>query len=252
MAPPDASTVFVVAYPGATRVTRSGANGCEHFSGYHEEARTAAGIPFAYVVLPRCDGGVDELTRAATEQLVNVVTNPYPVSAPAYASVEERFQAWIGDGTEVTDLCKGASDKAQVGGLGVVVARGWSNKAAAAGKDPCVPAPGAYFNAVPTLPDMLEMPFRAKKVPGVHVPDQGEKTIDVRLYSDAPMKAWNVEIKHGPGIEAKLVPASGKNGETLRLTLRSTNKAKGTEVVTLTSMRGDTRKGSYRFLVSNE
>jgi hypothetical protein len=250
--PPDASTVYLVAYPSGTRVSRRGAIGCEHLRGYHGEAKTAAGVPFAYVVLPRCDGGFDELTRAATEQLIAVATNPYPVSAPAYASVDERFQAWLGDGAEATDLCKGSSDRAQVGDLGIAAARGWSNKAAAAGKDPCVPAPGAYFNAVPILPDMLEIPFRARHVPGVRVPDQGERTIVVRLYSDAPMKAWVVEVTHGPGIEARLVPTSGKNGDTLHLTFRSTNRARGTEVVTLTSMRGDTRKGSYRFLVSND
>jgi hypothetical protein len=103
--------------------------------------------------------------------------------------------------------------------LGYVVQRTWSNMNAAAGHDPCVPSIATpYVAAYPTFNGMF----------GPIVPLNGMTTIAVKLASDGPTNGpWNVKAidysaERGgqQKLQLSLAPSSGKNGDTLMLTVK--------------------------------
>jgi hypothetical protein len=115
------------------------------------------------------------------------------------------------------------------------VQRAWSNAAAAAGKNPCVPAPDGvvYFNAAPVLPDDVAISELAADAgpgswngttKGVKIPVGGTRTIAVDLFSDAPVAPWRVRAfdlagstTGTPDLELTLDRDHGENGDDLRL-----------------------------------
>ena len=76
------------------------------------------------------------------------------------------------------------------------VQRFWSNAAAKAKHDPCVPPLPSepFFNAVPELPDTGPFNYFGTQVTvsSVHIPVGGSKQIYLDLYSDATVPAWQV------------------------------------------------------------
>jgi hypothetical protein len=115
--------------------------------------------------------------------------------------------------------------------LPYTVQRAWSNAAARAGKNPCVPAPATpYFAAVPVFDGLVPIAYDKFKwsgqTRGVQIPVGQSKTIDVALFSDAPADAWKVLAYdlsalegNPPNLALHLDRASGKNGDVLRLTI---------------------------------
>jgi hypothetical protein len=112
------------------------------------------------------------------------------------------------------------------------VQRSWSNKAARAGTNPCVPVMTAdpYLNSVPVLPDMVTVETAGPPIdaPGVKIPVGGSRTIAVTLFSDAPTPGpWKVsagdvsELTGGTKrLQLSLDEAGGQNGDTLHLTIK--------------------------------
>ena len=148
-------------------------------------------------------------------------------------------------------------------GLDFVVQRQWSNKAAAAGHDPCVPtaAGEVYFNATPVLPDAVTLGGGGQKLTmqGVTIPVGEERTIEVELFSDAKTNGpWKVEALDAnqlfggkPTMSFKLDRNSGENGEKLHLTIKALAKGQyGASVFFLSSQLGN-RQNFWLGLVSN-
>ena len=78
--------------------------------------------------------------------------------------------------------------------------RTWSNKAAPAGHDPCVPAlPGeVYFNAAPVLNDNITVDVigQTSRCKGVKIAVGETKTIEIDLFSDAATGGpWTVAVQ---------------------------------------------------------
>src|SRR2546423_11159635 len=97
---------------------------------------------------------------------------------------------------EVGDLCAQApSAFFKPSGYSHTVQRTWNNNATATGADPCQPAlPGeVYFNAVPVLNDVVNFNFQGQsgQTKGVSIPIGQSKTIDVDLFTEAAMGAFN-------------------------------------------------------------
>jgi hypothetical protein len=114
--------------------------------------------------------------------------------------------------------------------VGFMVQRTWSNAAAKAHHDPCVPASGApYFNSVPVLTDdvSIDLYTGRTKTKGIAIPVGKSKTIDVKLFSDKDTNgAWDVaayDVAQYMGGAASLKfsfdKKTGVNGEVLRLTI---------------------------------
>jgi hypothetical protein len=182
---------------------------------------------------------------ALSHELIEAATDPYPATRPAFNGADPDHIIWnfavTGPG-EVGDMCILESYDHQVGRLvgGFWAQRTWSNNAANAGLDPCVPAiPNeVYFGATPdfavTVPLIGEANtsaggLRDYMTPGISVPVGESVTIPVQLFSTAPMANWLVfafedRFGHrGPStLKFGWSRQSGHNGDVLELTLTRT------------------------------
>lgn len=237
---PDGNTIYAVFYPSGTTITSSAGTSCTNFYGYHGQSKSASGAAYLYAVLPRCHDGyhtdLANVTNSTSHELIEASTDPYFATAPAYASVDPDHAVWAiatGGETEIGDMCAlmPGAGYYQPPDLTYPVQRMWSNAAAAASHDPCVPAPpGPYFDAAPVLPDMVTIDLGSKgtlTTHGVRIPVGQSRTIEVDLYSDAPTAGpWNVEAldpaalaQQPAALDLKLDAASGQNGDVLHLTI---------------------------------
>jgi len=135
--------LYEVHFPARTVVTFGNATSCVAFGGYHESARRG-GVELAYAVLPTCPGFVADHTDleirelVSSHELIEAATDPIPSNHPAF-QLEDPTSPWLALGEEVADLCVRGDRSATWPEAGFVAQRSWSNAAAAAGKDPCVP-----------------------------------------------------------------------------------------------------------------
>ncbi len=190
---PDANTMYVLHYPASTTITLSspsqGTNtSCVNFGGFHDTGTLADNSPIAYAVIPRCAAlgtltGIDEITVAESHELAEAATDPSPTQTlAAYAQPDEADLFWelgLGGG-EVGDLCAQNPGAFYLDtALGYTVQRIWSNRAAAASLDPCIPAPQGevYFNAVPNV--TATIPLLGIDMHGVTVAVGKSATVEV-------------------------------------------------------------------------
>ncbi len=248
----DVDVVYAVFYPDGTTVNETDSAGrivgtsCMDFGGYHSEfALPSMQVP--YVLVPRCQGrgygqGSFHSTLAGSHEFVEVATDPLPFTNPAFAQLDANHLLWVYliGGGEVSDMC--AQDPAAAyrpDDLPYMIQRSWSNAAALAGQDPCVPAtPGVYFNATVTAEDVKVQGLATQ---AIRVPVGKDRTIDVNLFSTAPLDAWSVSVDTmDPALSASLDVDTGQNGDVLKLTISSRSRlAHGAGAIYLTSRSND-------------
>ncbi len=239
----DPNAIYTFIFPEGTVV--EGGDCCNSYSAYHDE-HAVGGTKIAYSIVCTCPGfdgpGVSTLgsvTTALSHELVEAVTDPFPQTDPAFGATDDANIAWslITEG-ELADMCEFDGDQYLTpADMKYVVQRSWSNAAAAAGKDPCVPPSipaDIYFNAVPVVSDALTADWYYGPVTtkGVKIPLGQTRTIDVQLFSNAPMSAaFNVaaydydEIYGGaPNLKLTFDSLKGKNGDVLKLTIKVLKK----------------------------
>jgi hypothetical protein len=205
--------------------------------GWHWQTTPAPGPApaIAFAVIGRCTHGsvpvLDRMTATTAHELVEAVTDPFFETSRAYAFVDDAHAEWmeLTGGGELGDLCPGDEQALFTPpDVGHVVQRTWSNAAAAAGHDPCVPAIApAYFDAATDAPDAFVDPYVGVSVRGVVIPAGQSRTIDVHLFSDAPTDAWQVRAidpmaadGQKPLLGLSLDRAAGRNGDVLRLKIQ--------------------------------
>jgi len=235
--PPSGVTLYA---PGEDPTDPSAVTLCSRtwdLFGWHWQTTPAPGPApaIAYGVVGRCAAGgtplLEGMTATTTHELVEAVTDPLFVTAPAWSSVDASHLIWmeLTGGGELGDLCAfDSADLVTPPGLGHVVQRTWSNAAAAAGHDPCVPAVApAYVNAVADAPDEFYDPYAGTRVHGLAIPHGQSRTVDVHLFSDVPTAPWRVTavdpLASGgqePLLDFSLDRATGSNGDVLHLTIR--------------------------------
>jgi hypothetical protein len=283
---PDVNTLYAIFYPAGVTVTLGGGGGgdagvpdggggfggqasCTSFGGYHQNVQLDAAhqnMNIAYAVMPRCASfgpltGLDVITGAASHEFAEAATDPFPVSMsvmPAYAQVDDMHIYWMSilGGGEIGDMCaQSAASFTKFAELPkYTVQRCWSNKAEAAGQDPCVPPlPGeVYFNSVPILKDMVPYTIGGQTltVKGVHIPATMSGTVELDLFSDAPTTGpWTVSAVDGAtlrGRPAQLQFAfdkpSGQNGDKIQMTITVVNAStrKRESFVVLSKLNGRT------------
>jgi hypothetical protein len=255
-----APKIFLLYYPAATIITESGAPpgvgmSCGGWNGYHAGVTLPSGAVTHYVVLPRCTpvagSALDELTSAATAMIASEATNPQ-------TSLTYQVSAWAGFdpahavfsfNDEVGSACNSLAPVTPTGVAGAV-AHIWSNAAAAAYHDPCLPAPSdPYFVAVPALTDdIVAGPVHTK---GVIVPKGGSVTIDVQLLSDGPTDAWDLSIPEPGGMQLSFDQPTGGNGDTRKLTIHSGIQGP-TVLVGIASGRNQQTRSFWYFLVQTK
>jgi hypothetical protein len=231
---PDANTIYAMFFPPGTVVEFTPSPGypaprsCKSFGAFHYEITLASGQKVAYAVMPRCDQGyrnytgVEELTLAPAHEIAEIVTDPYPGTGATYDLLDFAGSAdYTFEGGEVGDLCEFipvsvASDT----DVGYPVQRIWSNRAAAASHDPCLPALGpAYFNSAPVVGG-TEI-YSGEYARGITLPPGGTVTVDVELFSDAPTAPWTLSAKEidSATLTFAFDQAQGRNGDKRHLTI---------------------------------
>ncbi len=237
-AAPPASVVYVLFYPTGTTITAGAlGTGCVSFGGYHSSFALANGAMVTYAVVPRCASfngvsGLDFVTVSASHELIEAATDPVPM-LPAYRGTDLDHVLWelvLGDG-EVADMCAFLPDSnvhpAEPALSAFLVQRSWSDHAAAAGDDPCVPATGegAYFNSVPAA---TSVPFvedgQTYQTLGTQIAVGQTATVTLDLVSNGPTDGpWTVQLlDYGAAydnptiLDLKVLGASsGENGQTV-------------------------------------
>ena len=251
---PTPETVYAIWYTPDTLVKLGTIQSCSGFGGFHKNFKLSDGTPVAYAVMVDCGG---DLTGTTSHEFIEAATDPFPASDPAYTQADDDHAVyWFRLGGEVGDLC----ETQQAGGLYLpsdypfVVQRSWSNVAALAGHDPCVPSQvPVYFNTIPELPDTVSLTVygsgRATK--GIKMAIGETKTINLQLVADGPIIPWNVTVKdasyESPHLSFKLDKGTGKAGDTIALTItkKSESASIGAEPFSITSNNGKTRFTSY-------
>jgi hypothetical protein len=217
-------TIYMVQLP--ENIGYAGA--CSSFAGYHSEVSNGTTTGFSYAIIANCGGSdaLDQVTDTISHELVEAATDPKVISAPAFETVDQEHIAWSrAAGAELADMCEWSTAESDRLVGNYLVQRIWSNKAATAGTDPCVPAaPGMYFNSAPEL-GQVSVGSSAVPTLGVTVALGSGIEIPFKLFSDQPGSAWDVAAIDGaelfgdePSLEVEYGSVySGSNGDTVTI-----------------------------------
>jgi hypothetical protein len=268
---PSASTLYVLFLPPGVLASDDGAAAaaaCADGLAWH----TAMLLPrtqvtITYAVVPDCGpigphNAQDSRTLAASHAIIGALTNP---RLDAYAAFDANNLHWTlaAGNAEVTAACVAAlhgdaNFAIRPDDLGYLVQRSWSNVAAAAGHNPCVPAPpattAAYFAAVPRVDTTISAPLGVNLLnptattAGISVAAGGTVDVALDLFSDgALLLPWQVTATEVNSNQAVLTlhAAGGNNGDTIVLTVGSNAGASGRSLVRITSTLGNSRNSTY-------
>jgi hypothetical protein len=188
-----ANALFLIYYPTTADITTTFAGGvtaqsCTDWGAYHGEAHQM-GLDFSYAVMADCNStgpmltDEQEIEIAASHEIIEAATDAFPITQPAYQLAVDPTSAWYSFfqfEVEVGDLCEIPALAATE--TGHVAQRIWSNAAAAAGHDPCIPTDPTipYFNTSAS-PNMT-----AHAAPGATVQFQ------LQGWSVAPVADWTL------------------------------------------------------------
>ncbi len=233
------SDIVVLFLDGARQgAAGAGASLCHGIGGYHESVTDESNQPVALAVIPDCNDNLEVITHALSHELVEAVSDALPGRSPAYnqpgtADAPDGAWAIAYDGGELGDMCEQRSDAAYFAtSLGHTIQRTWSNMAAVAMTDPCVPVPAGavYFNSVPTLGEVIQIlgadGVHTVGARGITIATGATADVPVRLFSSAPTNGtWQIlaheVIRNGqdPALRFSWDHSSGRNGDTLTLTI---------------------------------
>jgi hypothetical protein len=260
---PTQNTVFVIFYPTGTTVTNATLQSCQAFGGYHGAVGIGAGGAQAvpYVVVPECSssaGLAATMEASSSHELVEASTDPFgTVTRPgvAWSDVDADHLVWeaLLGGGEVTDLCQLLySSKIIPFPYAHLVQRSWSNAAARAGHDPCVPGyPGeVYFAAAGVLPDTVTFHSGGldHQTKGVLIDVGASRTIEVDLWSDAPpvLGPWTVSA-------IDMSPLLGGPADSLAFAWDATTGTNGTKLhLTITVKKAAGLAGGQAFMIQSD
>ncbi len=235
----DPETIYMFLLPQGTNILSAGSC-CTDFLGYHYEA-TAGSVKVPYAVACHCKAEqgdpltpIEYVTSTVSHELVESATDPFSNADPAFAQADDADAIWtIATGGEAADMCEYNADSVYTpAGSTYAIQRSWSNAAAKAGKDPCVPVPpgDSYFNAYASYDDSITLKYYGQSMPtkGVSIASGATKTISVTLRSEDPsapewqVQAWDLNEYLGgsKNTTVSLDKTTGKNGDVLQLTIK--------------------------------
>ncbi|HEX4513511.1 MAG TPA: hypothetical protein VH054_08245 [Polyangiaceae bacterium] len=263
---PDPETIYTIVYPMGTTITQPNpvstllgtVNSCTAFYGYHDNTTAQigdAGAPtsFAYAVIPTCSG-LSSVTETLSHEWIEASTDPLLTTSGTFTLTGGANAAYYGPdadhtvwallgGGEAGDLCgpEGILVGITPTDVNRLVQRTWSNAAAAASHDPCVPEiTGAFFDSAPVLDETVSFTSTLTGMvtsKGVTIARNASKTIEVDLFSDADTGGpWTVSASDvlstyygGYGLKPTMTfdwdRTTGQNGEKLHLTITVTGES---------------------------
>ncbi len=231
---PDPNTYVILYYPPATQVqvSAAGAKTCVGGGpgGFHNVFKLKDGSSLPYAVIPNCVKGAGRATTVVSHEVLEGVVDP---SVRGIRNVAGDISwALVFGGAEIGDMCEHLENAGAWSTDGDRIARVWSNQAAAAYHDACVPSDqpdGPGFYSVPVLNDVLQLQANGAGgvAHGVAIPPGGQVSIPVQLLSDGPTYGdWRVSVQAVPDINGA-TPVSfaldrrqGHNGDVLHLNIQ--------------------------------
>lgn len=267
----DPQTVYVVYVPEAMELTASGQNDCNNEEGYHDETQTQSISHIVYAVINEgCRDAQDVVsfsTETASHEMVESATDPHAETDLAWGGFDEdhyAWEQWNQKQDELADACEyfAEANYESAAPFDFWLQRSWSNAGAAAGHDPCYPAPaGAYYNATPLGLDAIDVTTKNGTIAtkGYSIGVGTKRTIQVGLYSDAPHAAWTVSVVEGDGtttpsphLTIAQQTTSGENGDVIDVDI-TTNVTKASGVLaTIVSTASGEPTHYMPFLVATE
>ncbi len=236
----DPNTIYALFFGDGMVLHSQGGDSCTGYLAFHDETQDSHGGPLVYAFMPRCEpetsfdhaqSKLDELTISLSHELLEAATDPRVESAPAFGDVDDDHAILeIMPGAENGDLCEDR-DTAYIHGVGdFMVQRTWSNAAATAGHDPCVPAPATtYLAAAPMFTESVSLSGfgDSRMTKAMKLPVGMSKTIEVDVYSDTPTpEEYAIDATDDSGeLTFAWDKPSGKNGDKLHLTITRTKAA---------------------------
>ena len=178
--------LYVVHVPAQTTETSGTATSCVDYGGYHSSARRN-GVELSYAVIATCSGAklnsIQLRELFMSHELIEAATDPLPGNHPAYR-LNDLTSPWSSTDGEVGDLCELSGQEVWQED-GYVVQRSWSNLAAEASGDPCVPVPSntVYFN--------LQVGGRVPP----RIPAGGHQTLNLTGWATGKVADWSLETK---------------------------------------------------------
>jgi hypothetical protein len=258
---PNGNQIYIFYIPSSTSFSLQGTEVCNSGVGGYHENTTAGGKAVAFAVVPQC-GGMDETTLSASHELAEAATDPYPMSnRPGYSGFDDDHLAWEffqQFQSENGDACEFYREAPMDGtpyGVPFTTQRTWSNASAAAGHNPCVPAPkGAYFNVTPLGLESIDLDLSqlggsSATTKGYLVKVGGTKQVPLGFYSDQPTGDWTIEAQLGGimgrtsgSVDLTLDVDKGQNGNKayLTITVNGAGKTQG-ELITIVSNLNGTK-----------
>jgi hypothetical protein len=200
---PVSNTIYVLYFPSTTTITFDGLTSCAAtgFAGYHNHL-VISGQTVTYSVVVECppiqppsSTSVTPLTEletttvTASHEVIETASDPDGKTGFGIRTDDVNNWAWLDivGGDEVADLCVdpfGINQdvtRSMVNGETFAMQRIWSNTSAAAGHDPCAPAPAGqvYFNVAPRK--------------GFFVVDVGQSvTFEADAFADGAIPDWTL------------------------------------------------------------
>jgi len=216
--------IYMMFFPATTTLTVNGSPICDvSGGGYHgQTALSSHGQAFAYGVITQCPNETQaEVVGATSHELIEASTDPSQGDL-AY-SLRDPYIPWSYFGGEVGDLCSFVQPQWSEGGF-TGIQRVYSNAAAAAGGDPCLPAASPYYGSDVT-------PRTAQGVnPGSSV------TYDVVGWSSAPVADWELSAELYINEPSTFVPTFSVSTPTIN---------SGTHATMTVNVPAGTAPGSY-------
>jgi hypothetical protein len=234
--PSPAQALYILFIPPGVTITASGQTGCVDFGGYHSAVSLAGHAKLAYAVVARCPAGFNgenesnSVTAVASHEILEAATDPYfTLDDAAWANVDNAALAFgLLFGGEIADLCLDSLPVFYTPpDLPYVVQRVWSNQAARAGHDPCVPSPTSgepFLQSAPELPAATPIKLQGTTVDtmGISLAVGQSTTVAVDLYSASPTdRPWALSLLplSSGSIKGTFDRDTGMNGDQVHLTL---------------------------------
>jgi hypothetical protein len=226
---PSGNSIYGLFYPAGTQVTLDGGNNTYHLS------TTVGSTTIVYAVIPysSVDAGAatSTVTAAASHEIAEAATDPFPLTMPAFGYVDLLYLAWTRRApasaiqTELADMCEGFSDADyQPSDFPFPLQHIFSNSAAAAGHNPCQPraAGEAYFVAIPEPSDTDSTP--AGNLPEIHAEVGVPKRVAIHVTSDLPTTGpWQLGATLGTGMECTFDPPEAEIGTPVTMTFTASS-----------------------------
>ncbi|MEO7095840.1 MAG: hypothetical protein ABI175_21450 [Polyangiales bacterium] len=257
---PTDDTIYILYLSPSTTLDYDGSNACFQIGGYHTSTEVA-GKEVAYAIIPYCKGFgggyFESMTSAASHELGEAATDPYP-RFPGYNGFDLNHLAWeifqnlLSENGDACALYRDSFYQADEPDFTYQVQRQWSNKNAAAGHDPCAPAPEEpYFTVVPQALESITVNLTSvggsskTRTRGYAIPVGETRTFTVGYISDAPTERWAIDALEGNPIyggastellDIHVVGGTGKNGEIGYVTVKVLGAGKTkSELLTIVS-----------------